>query len=79
MVAGGIEFDWDEENKKHLAAHKVAPTEFEQLLDNQPLDLAYEVIHSAVPACGPNQSRPGVVGGVDDSQRKNTGHHRFPC
>jgi len=30
-VAGGIEFDWDDENKKHFDAHKVAPAEFEQL------------------------------------------------
>jgi len=39
MVAGEIEFDWDDENRKHLAAHKVAPAEFEQLLNNDPVDL----------------------------------------
>ena len=44
VVVGGIEFDWGDENKQHLAAHKVAPAEFEQLLDNEPLDLAYDVI-----------------------------------
>jgi uncharacterized DUF497 family protein len=44
LVASGTEFDWDDENRKHLAAHKVAPAEFEQLLDNEPLDLAYERI-----------------------------------
>ena len=38
------EFDWDEDNRKHLAAHKVAPTEFEQVLNNDPLDLDYELI-----------------------------------
>jgi uncharacterized DUF497 family protein len=43
-VAGGIEFDWDGENKKHLAAHKVTPAEFEQLLNNDPLDLDYASI-----------------------------------
>jgi uncharacterized DUF497 family protein len=43
-VADGIEFDWDDENKKHLAAHKVTPAEFEQLLNNDPLDLDYESI-----------------------------------
>jgi hypothetical protein len=30
-VSGGIEFDWDDENRKHLGTHKVAPAEFEQL------------------------------------------------
>jgi uncharacterized DUF497 family protein len=34
----------DEENRKHLAAHKVGPAEFEQLLDNDPVDLDYERI-----------------------------------
>ncbi len=45
-MANGIEFDWDAENKKHLAAHNVAPAEFEQLLDNGPLDVAYEVVNT---------------------------------
>ena len=43
-MASGIEFDWDDENRKHLAAHKVAPAEFEQLLNNGPVDLDYELI-----------------------------------
>jgi uncharacterized DUF497 family protein len=43
-VASGIEFDWDDENKKHLDAHKVAPAEFEQLLNNDPVDLNFEQI-----------------------------------
>jgi len=37
-VAGGIEFDWDTENTKHLAAHKVTPAELEQAMNNDPLD-----------------------------------------
>jgi uncharacterized DUF497 family protein len=44
VVADGIEFDWDDENKKHLDAHKVAPAEFEQLLNNDPVDLNFERI-----------------------------------
>jgi uncharacterized DUF497 family protein len=43
-VAAGIEFDWDAENTKHLAAHKVTPAEFEQVLINDPLDLDCESI-----------------------------------
>ena len=43
-MAGGIEFDWDAGNAKHLAAHKVTPAEFEQLMNNDPLDLDYVVI-----------------------------------
>jgi uncharacterized DUF497 family protein len=43
-VASGIKFDWDDENKKHLDTHKVAPAEFEQLLNNDPVDLNFELI-----------------------------------
>jgi uncharacterized DUF497 family protein len=43
-VANGIEFAWDDENTKHLAAHKVTPSEFEQAMSNDPLDLDYELI-----------------------------------
>ena len=39
-----IEFDWDEGNITHLAAHQVTPAEFEQVLNNGPLDLDYELI-----------------------------------
>ena len=42
----GIEFDWDHENRKHLAAHRVAPVEFEQVLNNAPVDLDYELADS---------------------------------
>jgi uncharacterized DUF497 family protein len=45
-VGSGIEFDWDHENKKHLAVHKVTPAEFEQLLNNDPVDLNFELIHN---------------------------------
>ncbi len=46
MVAGEIEFDWDNENRKHLAAYKVRPEEFEQLLYGGPLDLEHEPINN---------------------------------
>ena len=39
-----IEFDWDDENTKHLAAHKVSRTEFEQAIANDPLDLDCDVV-----------------------------------
>jgi uncharacterized protein len=42
-VAGDFEFDWDDENTKHLAAHKVTRAEFEQVMRNDPLDRDYEV------------------------------------
>lgn len=43
-VAQDIEFDWDTENKKHLAAHNVTPAEFEYVLTHNAVDLGYELI-----------------------------------
>ena len=44
IVGGGIEFEWDDENVKHLAAHKVTRGEFEQVMNNDPLDVDFDVI-----------------------------------
>jgi uncharacterized DUF497 family protein len=44
-LANGIEFDWDDGNRKHLATHDVTPAEFEQSMKNDLLDLDYEVIN----------------------------------
>ena len=43
-MANDFEFDWDSKNTKHLAAHKVTPAEFEQVMRNDPLDLDSDVI-----------------------------------
>jgi len=39
-----IEFEWDKQNRKHLAAHKVKPAEVEQVLNNDPLERDYELV-----------------------------------
>jgi len=41
-VAAAVEFDWDEENRHHLKSHRVSPQEFEQVIENEPLDLEYQ-------------------------------------
>ena len=43
-AAQDIDFEWDDENRKHLAAHKVTPAEFEYVLTNNAVDLGYELI-----------------------------------
>jgi uncharacterized DUF497 family protein len=43
-VGDAVEFDWDDENTKHLAAHKVTRAEFEQAMNSDPIDLDCEVI-----------------------------------
>jgi|SRR5665213_23703 len=44
LVPEEIEFDWDDGNIPHLAAHQVTPAEFEQVLNNDPVELDYESI-----------------------------------
>jgi uncharacterized DUF497 family protein len=43
-LTDGFDFDWDSENTRHLAAHKVSPAEFEQVMRNDPVDLDSDVI-----------------------------------
>lgn len=42
-MGGGIEFDWDANNTKHLRKHRVTPAEFEELIGGDPLFLEYAV------------------------------------
>jgi uncharacterized DUF497 family protein len=42
MVGGGIEFDWDAENVRHLKRHDVTPREFEELISGEPAYLEYQ-------------------------------------
>ncbi len=43
-VAEGIAFNWDEENKKHLDAHRVSGCEIRKGADNDPIDLNFKLI-----------------------------------
>jgi uncharacterized DUF497 family protein len=38
------DFDWDADNLTHLAEHEVSPEEFEQVLENYPVDLDYQAV-----------------------------------
>lgn len=42
MADKGIEFDWDAENTRHLARHRVSREEFEDLMTGEPLSLEYQ-------------------------------------
>jgi uncharacterized DUF497 family protein len=36
-------FDWDDDNRAHIATHKVSCAEAEQVLTNEPFDLQFQV------------------------------------
>lgn len=39
-----ISFDWDSANIEHIARHKIAPLEAEEVILNNPLDLGAETV-----------------------------------
>jgi uncharacterized DUF497 family protein len=41
-VSGGIEFDWDAGNTRHLKRHRVTPDEFEEIMTGDPGNLEYQ-------------------------------------
>ena len=41
-ASGGIEFDWNAENVRHLKRHRVTPNEFEELMTGGPMYLEYQ-------------------------------------
>ena len=38
-------FDWDEENRAHIAAHNVSCAEAEQVINNEPFDLELQAVN----------------------------------
>ena len=38
-------FDWDDANRKHVAEHGVTPSEAEEVIANDPLDLEVQLIN----------------------------------
>jgi uncharacterized DUF497 family protein len=42
--APDLSFDWDDKNIPHLARHRIAPSEVEELFRNDPVIRGYDVI-----------------------------------
>jgi hypothetical protein len=42
FVAAEIEFDWDDDNVRHIARHGLAPEQIEAVLRNDPIDWDYD-------------------------------------
>ena len=61
VVNGGIEFDWDADNLRHLKRHRVSPQEFEDLMHGDPLYLEYEAENDEERYKVPGATRAGRV------------------
>jgi uncharacterized protein len=40
-----LQFDWDDENRTHIATHSVSCAEAEQVISNEPFDLEFQTIN----------------------------------
>jgi uncharacterized DUF497 family protein len=40
-----LQFDWDDENRGHVAAHDVSCAEAEQVIKNEPFDLKFQTVN----------------------------------
>jgi uncharacterized DUF497 family protein len=38
-------FDWDDDNKTHIAAHDVSSAEAEQVINSEPFDLEFQTVN----------------------------------
>jgi uncharacterized protein len=43
-LAGELSFDWDTANVDHITLHNVTPDEVEELFENDPMDLDFEIV-----------------------------------
>ena len=43
-VRNGVEFDWDAANLSHIAGHGVTPEDAADVLNNDPVELDYQVV-----------------------------------
>lgn len=41
-MTGGVEFDWDAVNTRHLKRHRVTSAEFEDVINGEPIYLDYQ-------------------------------------
>jgi uncharacterized DUF497 family protein len=39
-----VRFDWDDENRTHIAAHNVSCGEAEEVINNEPFDLELQTV-----------------------------------
>jgi uncharacterized DUF497 family protein len=43
-AGSGLVFDWDEANRSHIARHHVTPGEVEEVFENDPFDVGFEIV-----------------------------------
>jgi uncharacterized DUF497 family protein len=71
-----LEFDWDENNRRHIKKHGVEPAEAKQALANDPLELEalYQEDEERFPAVGLTL-RPLARCRRNDARAEGTGRH----
>lgn len=56
-----LEFDWNEENVRHLAAHQILPAEAEEVVCNRPVDLESRIRNGEDRIAQIGETNAGIV------------------
>jgi len=64
-------FDWDDENRTHIAAHSVSCSEAEQVITNEPFDLEFQVMNHEERFVQLGETNAGRILVVVSTWRKN--------
>jgi len=62
-------FIWDNANRSHLARHNVSPEEAEQVIQNEPLDLEFQVVNGEIRNPQIGETNAGRILAVISTQR----------
>ena len=75
-------YDWDEHNEGHVAAHRVEPTEVEEVLANDPIRIETRTdprTGEERVLTGAYEYRPHFIRGVDAARKTQTSGDIFRC
>jgi uncharacterized DUF497 family protein len=67
-----LQFDWDDENRAHIAVHSVSCAEAEQVIGNDPFDLEFQPVNGEERFVQLGETSTGRILVVVSTWRKNS-------
>jgi uncharacterized DUF497 family protein len=65
-----VRFDWDDENRSHIAVHGVSCGEAEQVINNEPFDVEFQTVSGEERFVQPGETNAGRILVVVSTWRK---------
>ena len=77
---GGIDFDWDTGNTRHLKRHRVTPGEFEEMMCGDPFSLEYQAENDEeLQGSRRYEGWAGIDRRLDAEEWQSPGRHGIRC